>query len=128
MEFLKIASEDRLTTEKQLAPVLGRFPNLQHLALADASLLGVNFDPPWCGNAYDGPDGAKLMEQVQKEQVEAEDRVAKTAGSACPKLLDVLVGQYARVEIVRDAKGNFVDVVHHAYDKSQEEAFWVFHP
>ncbi|MCJ1245714.1 hypothetical protein MMC30_002918 [Trapelia coarctata] len=114
----------------KLIPVLSRFPNLQHLGLADAILLGVGFNPPWCGNAYDGPDGAKVLEWVLKEQVEVEELVAKTAGAACSRLLDEWIGRRTLLSIVRDAKGNCVDVVRQAFDEPQKAIgiFWRFHP
>lgn len=39
--------------------------HLKRLSLPDIVDLGLGFDPPWCGNAYD--DNPELEDQVDKE-------------------------------------------------------------
>jgi hypothetical protein len=55
---------------------LRKFENLEELILADVSNLHVGFDPPWCGNVYDGPEGEAYLQRVNQERLEASTAVA----------------------------------------------------
>ena len=92
-------------------PVLSRFECLEYLALAGASQLGVSFRPPWCGNAYRGPHGKALRERVKREGEEAEAKVANMVAPACANLKELWIGEWTRVEVLRDEQGGFRDVL-----------------
>ncbi|KAK0457781.1 uncharacterized protein EV420DRAFT_1547359 [Desarmillaria tabescens] len=47
-------------TLQDLVPILSQFKTLKKLGLVDASCLHVGFNPPRCGNAYMGPNGAEV--------------------------------------------------------------------
>ena len=94
-------------------PTLSRFKRLEFLALANAHALGVGFSPPRCGNAYMGPHGKEVRERVNHQRQQAEMRVAKMVGPACPVLKELWIGDQTRVEVVRNDDGSFKDVVFH---------------
>ena len=94
-------------------PALSRFEHLEHLALPDAYILHVGFNPPRCGNAFMGPGGMELAKQVAQEGRNAEERAAKMVASSIPRLKDVWIGDMARAEVVRNEDGSFKEVVMH---------------
>lgn len=98
-----------------LAPIYSQFTNLQTLALPGVYYLGVGFYPPRCGNAYHGPNGAKVREQVQAKRREAEKKVARIMFGACAKLEVLRVGDRFKAtcmsrEIVTVLSMEFKDV------------------
>ena len=100
-------------------PVLSQFDKLKRLALADASDLGVDFDPPWCGNAYmdeNGNDDTEFIAYINAQGKEAEAKVLTMIAPLCRNLTELWVGDYSRAEIIRDANAEFVDVVWHRGD------------
>ena len=91
-------------------PTFSKFTNLTTLTTAGSFSLGVGFDPPWCGNAYMGPGGDKLSQQVEEEGHQADLKVARMLFSACPKLELLWIGDHARGTVVRDGDGGVVKV------------------
>lgn len=89
---------------------LSRFENLERLDIADASKLGLEFDPPWCGTTYMGLCGAELQE-VKEACYKMEDMVARAAFSSCASLKEVWVGERSKVQAVRGKDGNIDKVI-----------------
>lgn len=102
------AYEDDSTLEKLTA--LSRFENLERLDIADASELGLEFDPFWCGNTYMGLHGAELQE-VKEARHKMEDMVARVAFSSCASLKEVWVGERSKAQAVRGKDGNIDKVI-----------------
>ncbi|KAK0222969.1 hypothetical protein EDD85DRAFT_860483 [Armillaria nabsnona] len=95
---------------KALIPILSQFKKLKTLGLVDASSLDVGFNPPWCGNAYMGPDGAELLRRVQEEMEEANKRVADMVFGTCVNLDVMVLGNSAKAVVTRDHGGQIQDI------------------
>lgn len=96
MRGTSYAYEADSTLEKLTA--LSGFENLERLDIADASELGLGFDPPWCGNAYMGPGGAEVQKQVEEDRHKTEDMAARAAFSSCASLKEVRVGELSKAD------------------------------
>lgn len=94
---------------RDIAPILGRFANLAHLGLPRASVLGVGFRPPGCGNYYMGKDGPARREQVERARREANRKVAELALSACRTLQTVTIGENTVATAERSKEGALLD-------------------
>jgi hypothetical protein len=94
LRCLFIRAHYLLTVHQQdLLPTLSQFKNLEELVLADASSLGVGFNPPMCGNVYMGPDGDEVRRQVQEEAKQARNDVMKAVMGACTGLKRLWIGR-----------------------------------
>jgi hypothetical protein len=80
---------------------LGRFKDLEELILVHAGDLNVGYDPPWCGNAYDGPGGEAYWQRVKQEGLEAATTVAKSVFGVNKSLQKLWVGDGMFAEAVR---------------------------
>jgi hypothetical protein len=80
---------------------LGRFEDLEELILVHARDLNIGYDPPWCGNAYLGPDGEEYWQMVKQEGLEASTAVAKLVFGANKSLQRLWVGDRMFAEAVR---------------------------
>ena len=105
-------------------PVLSRFQDLEYLALANASALGVGFNPPTCGNIYMGCGGKKAREQIDKRRRGAVEKVAKMVAPVCPRLKNLWIGDTTRVEIVRNEDGSFEDFVQSKEEKREQVVYY----
>lgn len=95
----------------KLLPILSRFNSLQYLALASAFSLKVTcFQPPWCGNAYHGPDGGQMRQRVEKEREKATNIVVQMVFPACRKLKVLWIGDRQRAEVRRTKEGDMAGV------------------
>ena len=84
-----------------LLPMLSRFQNLTSLVLAPAFNLHVGFDPPMCGNAFDGPDGEAYLQQVIEEGKEADEKVVRMVYGMLPRLEKLWVGDHFKASLSR---------------------------
>ncbi|KAL8666232.1 MAG: hypothetical protein Q9168_007529 [Polycauliona sp. 1 TL-2023] len=91
---------------KTLLPTLSRFGNLRTLALADISDLGAGFEPGRCGNAYMGLNGQRWLQEVQRQGIEREKKVAKTVFAAMPNLEELWMGTHTRARVARSDLGD----------------------
>jgi len=99
---------ERLT---KLVTILSRFNNLQYLSLASAFDLKVtDFQPPWCGNAYDGPGGDQLLQRVEEEQEKATKMVVQMVFPVCRQLKVLWIGDRQRAEVRRTEEGDVADI------------------
>ncbi|CAN8106292.1 unnamed protein product [Discula destructiva] len=79
---------------KAYLSVLRRFPNLKQLRLPASHDLALGFDGgPWCGNAYDGPDGREYGRQVTQQAAETVELAANITLAELPALKELLVGE-----------------------------------
>ena len=85
---------------------LSRFEILERLDIADTYELGLEFDPPWCGN-----DMALERRQAKEARYEMEDMVAKAAFSSCASLKEVWVGGRSKAQSVRSEDGNIDKII-----------------
>lgn len=91
----------------KLLPILSRFNNLQYLALASAFSLKVTcFQPPWCGNAYYGPNGDQMRQRVGEEREKATKIVVQMVFPVCRKLKVLWIGDRQRTEVRRSHSGD----------------------
>lgn len=98
---------------QSLIPTLSKFTNLRQLALESVYNLGVGFNPPSCGNAYDGVWGKQLLKEVEENAVQAEIRVADMVFPACSRLEDLWIGDSVRAEVMRYENGSIADIIWH---------------
>ncbi|KAL9631092.1 MAG: hypothetical protein Q9204_004394 [Flavoplaca sp. TL-2023a] len=82
------------------------FGNLKVLALDGLRNLNVGFDPPWCGNAYMGPNGHLVRERVDREEIEGKKRVADMVFARLSKLEELWVGDCSRATVINTKFGN----------------------
>jgi Leucine-rich repeat (LRR) protein len=95
----------------ELLPILSRFNNLQYLALTSAfSLKVTNFQPPWCGNAYYGPNGDQLRQRVGEEREKATKLVVQMVFPVCRKLKVLWIGGRQRAEVRRTEEGDVAGI------------------
>lgn len=92
-----------------MMPIISRLIHLTYLQLPEASALGVGFHPPRCGNVYHGPNGKAVREQVKKDRLEAERKVAHLAFTACERLEVVAIGKVTVATAERASDGSLLD-------------------
>jgi hypothetical protein len=131
-----LISAQLITTQKILRYVRS-MPHLQTLCLPRAGELGLGFDGgPGCGtalssphflhairtncrnpgNAYHGPNGAKLRESVAKQHEEAANKAAAMVLQAFgfeTAPVNLWVGRSHRFELVRVGNGQRPEYMHH---------------
>ena len=107
---------------ENLLPTLSRFQKLTSLVLAEASSLQVGFDPPMCGNVYDGPYGEALLQEVIEEGKEAERKVARMVYGMLPRLEELWVGDHSKASFSR-SKSAEDDEISWAYHARQKAGF-----
>ena len=90
---------------ESMLPPLSRFKSLRSLKLADAISLGVGFDPPWCGNAYDGPGGQALARQVAEDRRRATQKVVRMVFGRMPWLEQLWIGNHLITSSTREESG-----------------------
>lgn len=95
---------------EDLLPTLSRFQNLTSLVLADAINLHVGFNPPLCGNVYDGPHGEALLQEVIEEGKEADKKVARMIYDILPKLEELWVGDHSKASLSRSKSAEDDDI------------------
>ncbi|KAF3928575.1 hypothetical protein AA313_de0201260 [Arthrobotrys entomopaga] len=79
---------------KLLVEHLKRFPNLKNLQLPYAYSLLLGWDGgPWCGNAYDGPDGKELARWVREEDEMYNERAGRIVMEILEGLETLSVGE-----------------------------------
>lgn len=88
-----------------LLSILGQFRNLKVLALAEPEKLGVGYDPPGCGNAYFGPGGNAMREQVLQQRRAAVMYVGKMVIEKMRSLNELWVGISDRATFSTNASG-----------------------
>ncbi|KAI4277758.1 MAG: hypothetical protein LQ337_001515 [Flavoplaca oasis] len=98
----KESLEDFLST-------LRLFENLKVLAFDGLRNLNVGFDPPWCGNAYMGPNGHLVRERVDREELEGKKRVADMVFATLSKLEELWVGDCSRATVASTKFGKEID-------------------
>ncbi|KAL1849913.1 hypothetical protein Daus18300_013108 [Diaporthe australafricana] len=92
-------------TMKRYLQVLALFPNLESLQLPESMDLDLGFDGgPWCGNAYDGPEGREYGRQVTREGSETTEVAANMTLSALPRLNSLRIGS-ARANLTLNGRG-----------------------
>ncbi|KZV85407.1 hypothetical protein EXIGLDRAFT_841529 [Exidia glandulosa HHB12029] len=71
---------------------LASLKSLTTLHLPPLSSLKLGYNPPWCGNAYMGPNGQKLRERLNKEEEEAKRQAKGIVRNALPRLRFLRIG------------------------------------
>jgi hypothetical protein len=84
---------------QDLLPILSQFKNLEELVLAKAAYLGVGFKPPWCGNAYSGPNGQEIRRRVKEQEQQARNDVVRAVLGSCTGLKRLWVGDWECTEL-----------------------------
>ncbi|KAG8162886.1 hypothetical protein KVR01_007364 [Diaporthe batatas] len=80
-------------TLKRYVQLISQFPNLERLSLPASHELDLGFDGgPWCGNAYDGPDGREVDRWVRQDGAETAELAANITLAALPYLKSLTVG------------------------------------
>ena len=94
-----------------LLPLLAKFQHLKVLTTANVAEIGIRgYNPPRCGNAYMGPGGKKLREQVQGQMERAQVKAAVMVFEACKGLEVLWLGDATRCTVVRGKEGSVEDV------------------
>ena len=101
---------------KECLPLLASFTNLKTLATVPTPHLGVGFNPPFCGNAYQGEGGAELRRKVKEEESKATRMVAEMVFKACQHLETLWIGSNNRATVTRNEDGSIQDI---AVDRGQ---------
>ncbi|RDW63698.1 hypothetical protein BP6252_11243 [Coleophoma cylindrospora] len=84
---------------------ISNFPNLTHLDLPASYELDLGFDGgPICGNAYDGPGGARYQREVLAESYRATELGGVIVAEVLPHLTGFTVGGH-QPNITRDEGG-----------------------
>ncbi|KAH8897819.1 hypothetical protein GQ53DRAFT_818082 [Thozetella sp. PMI_491] len=72
---------------REILAILSRFTKLKELHLPYSAELDLGFDGgPWCGNAYDGPDGRAYGRQIVQEGAETTEVAAGIIMEALPNV------------------------------------------
>ena len=74
---------------------LSEFKNLTTLTTPGSFAIGVGFNPPWCGNAYDGEDGEAYRQQVSEKRYFGLAQDSRRCGLVVP-FVQLLRGQPRR--------------------------------
>lgn len=88
-----------------LLPTLSHSLNPTSLVLADAFSLHVGFDPPMCGNVYDGPNGEALLQEVIEEGKKMDEKLARMVYARLPRLKELWVGDDFKAIVSRNTSG-----------------------
>ncbi|KZV92235.1 hypothetical protein EXIGLDRAFT_718615 [Exidia glandulosa HHB12029] len=82
----ELAIESRYFDVKLDLARLASLQSLTSLHLPPLSSLNLGYNPPWCGNAYMGPNGQKLRERLNKQEEEAKRQAKRIVRDALPRL------------------------------------------
>ena len=98
---------------------LSEFENLTTLTTPGSFAIGVGFNPPWCGNAYDGEDGKAYRQQVSEKRLRANRRVADMVFWTSTGLTTLWIGDSLCVTATRNNRGGLLEI---AFDEGERDA------
>ena len=96
LKYLGEVRPDMLShSMNDLIVILNQFERLESLAIAH----------PYCLSQSSGPGPRKCRKAYPADRIHAEHTTAASVKSSCPKLRELWIGEYSRVEIVEKADG-----------------------